>query len=203
MMRAAVANSNLMTSPADHGMLQLIPTCLIREHIIVFDARARLSYHFRYRIAPFLIVRRFLVPGRVFRCAIDFDQDKSGRIVLLLDNIESGNARLLYAMACILKRGHLECLNLIALDVDENVDDKHNSLLTSFNVRTGVYQIHRVRTSDSDKLQAAIVVLKNILAPPQLRKDLRRLGVRHVERGLELSSTSPQERIGCPFLKYG
>ena len=110
-------------------MLQLIPPLFVREHISVFDTGARFSHHTGDGITPFLIMRRFLVQGRVIRSAIDFDQYKACRVILLSNDIKPGNTGLLHAVTSIFECGGAEGLNQVRLNLDKNMDYEHNILL--------------------------------------------------------------------------
>lgn len=74
-------------------------------------------------------MRGLLMPGRIIRCAVDLQQDKARRIILLLDEIKAGNAGLFQAAAGIFNGGCLECLDLIRFDMGKNMDYIHGSLL--------------------------------------------------------------------------
>ena len=112
----------------------MIPALVIGEHITVLDARPRLGHHIGHGIAPLFIMCRLLVSGRVVRRSVDLDQNKAGGVVLLLDDVESGDARLLNAVACVFKLGCLERSDLVGLDMNENMNYQHNSLLTDCGV---------------------------------------------------------------------
>jgi len=110
-------------------MLQLTPALFVRDNVSVFNTCARLGHHILDGITPFLIVRRFLVPGRIIWSAVDFDQDKARRVVLLLEDIESRDTRFLYAVTGVLNGGGPEGFNPIGLNMGKNMDYKHNILL--------------------------------------------------------------------------
>jgi hypothetical protein len=116
MMRAAVANSNLITTP------RLVPTLFVWEDICALDAGSRLGHHIGDRIAPFLIVGRLFVPGRVVGGAIYLDQDKTSRVILLLDHVESRNAGFLNAVGGVLNGCRLERIDPVGLNLYMNVD---------------------------------------------------------------------------------
>jgi len=139
-------------------MLQLTPALLVRERISVFDTGSWFGHHIGNGVTPFLIVCRFLVLGRVIRSAIDLDQYKTRRVILLLDNIKPGNTWFLDAVSSVFKRSGPEGLNLVRLDVRKNMDYKHDILLTAFNGEAEVYQISYVYTNDSCDLQKVVVV---------------------------------------------
>ena len=110
-------------------MLLLIPALFVREHVSVFNTCSWFGHHISHDISPLLIVHRFLVPGRVIRSAIDFHQYEACRIILLLDDVKSGNTWFFYAVASVFKCGGPEGLNLVGLNMDKNMDYKHNILL--------------------------------------------------------------------------
>jgi hypothetical protein len=51
---------------------------------------------------------------------------------MLPDDVESGDAGFLDAVACVLKRCRLEGFELVGLNVNENVNYKHNRAPYSF-----------------------------------------------------------------------
>ena len=59
--------------------------------------------------------------------AVGLDEEKAGRIVGLLDKIESCNARLAQACLRVCKRGGFEGIDVFRQNVNVNVDDKHGS----------------------------------------------------------------------------
>src|SRR4051812_34603698 len=86
----AVANSKRM------AITEGSPLRVIRKQVVEFHARARLGHHRRDRIAPRLVMRRFLMRGGRLFIPINLHQDESMGLVLLLDQVEPGNARFLY-----------------------------------------------------------------------------------------------------------
>jgi hypothetical protein len=70
-------------------------------------------------------VRGLLVPRRIVRRAVQLDQQKPRRVVVLLDDVEAHDAGLLHAVARILERRGGEGVHGIGLHVDEDVDDEH------------------------------------------------------------------------------
>jgi hypothetical protein len=68
---------------------------------------------------------------------------------VLLNDVESGHARLLHAAASVLERYSLKDLDVIRLYVYVNVDYQHSILLAAFCFQLRVYQINNTRTKDS------------------------------------------------------
>ena len=68
-----------------------------------------------------------LVARRVVGSAIDLQQHKARRVILLLDHIEADDARLLHAMLRVIERSSFEGLDSVGLDMDEDVDDEHKA----------------------------------------------------------------------------
>ena len=57
--------------------------------------------------------------------AINFDEYKASRIVLLLNHIEAGDAGLFYALASVGQRDAFKILDALRLHVNVDVDDEH------------------------------------------------------------------------------
>src|SRR5882762_2919641 len=108
MIRVGVANSNR-----------------IGKHVRKFLARARLSHHGRDGIPPGLVMFGFLMCRRRAGRAIAFHQDKSRGLILLLENVEPGNARLLETFLRIGNGGPLKSLHRFRFYVNVNMNDKH------------------------------------------------------------------------------
>jgi hypothetical protein len=70
-------------------------------------------------------VKGFLVPTGVRGCPVDLHEHESGRVVVLLDDIETGYARFLDAVAGIVQGSLLEIRDAIRSDVNEDVNDQH------------------------------------------------------------------------------
>ena len=100
---------------------RLIPSLLVRKYISVFNAGAWLSHHIGHGVTPFLIMRCFLVLSGVIRCTISLNQHKTRGVILLLDDIKSGDAWLLYAAASIFKGGGPKSFHLFRLNMGENM----------------------------------------------------------------------------------
>jgi len=78
------------------GDIALVPALsiirVIRKDIGEFDARTRLGHHVGHRVSPFLVMSGLFMASRGVQIAINLDKDESSGIVLLLNDIESGNA---------------------------------------------------------------------------------------------------------------
>ena len=110
--------------------LQLtVHALLVREHVSVFDTGAWFSHHIGHGIAPLLIMRRLFVLGGIIGSAIDFDQYKTCGIILLLDDIKSGNTWFVNAVTSIFNGGCPKSFNPVGLNTDKNMDYKHHILL--------------------------------------------------------------------------
>jgi len=99
----------------------ILLTGLVRKNISVFNAGAWFSHHIGHGVTPFLIMRRFLVLSGIIRCTIDLNQHKTRGVILLLDDIKSGDTWLLYAITSILQGGRAEGLGLLRLNMGENM----------------------------------------------------------------------------------
>jgi hypothetical protein len=66
---------------------------------------------------------RLLVGRRGLGGAVDLDQQEPGGIVLLLQNVEPRDARLLQAVPRVLDASGLEGIYLIGFHLDLDVDD--------------------------------------------------------------------------------
>ncbi len=71
----------------------------------------------------------FLVLARGGLITIDLDQKESRRVIVLLDHIEAGDARLAHAVTRILDRCLAKGLDGIRLDLDMNKNDEHDQYL--------------------------------------------------------------------------
>jgi hypothetical protein len=109
--------------------MRRIPAGLIRKHVGVFEAVARLGHHIGYRITPLPIMCRFLVAISILSPSVDLDQHQAGRVILLLDHIETGYTCFPDTVAGILKRGLREGGHTIRLDMNKDVNDVHDSSL--------------------------------------------------------------------------
>jgi hypothetical protein len=65
--------------------------------------------------------------------SINLDKEKFGRVVGLLKDIKFQNARLLPARVDVDKRGGLERLDGLRLDVNMNMDNQHDSVIAEKN----------------------------------------------------------------------
>ena len=68
---------------------------------------------------------RLLVRRRCVRCAISLNQHEPRRVVLVLDDIKTGNARLFDALLRIGNRGSDEWLDVLRFHAYVNMDDEH------------------------------------------------------------------------------
>jgi hypothetical protein len=98
------------------------PAGVIGINVDVFDACAWFGHHICDCVTPFFIMGRFFVSSRILGGSIDFDQYETRGIILLLDDIESGDTGLYYAVVSIFGGGDLESLDFIGLNVGEYVD---------------------------------------------------------------------------------
>src|SRR5438270_543219 len=69
------------------------PEAVFGKDVGEFLARARFGHHRGHRIAPFLIMRGFLVFGGSLLAAVGLDEEKTRWIIGLLENVEPGDAR--------------------------------------------------------------------------------------------------------------
>jgi len=94
------------------------------EHLGVHRAGAGFGKQVGCDFDPLLVVSgRFVLRGRV-RGFVRFVKDEPGGIVLLLHQVEAGDAGLLRALPGTFQRGFLECRNAVGFDVavhDENL----------------------------------------------------------------------------------
>jgi hypothetical protein len=74
----------------------LIPSLLIRKYVCVLGGSAGFGHHVSHRIAPFLIMGGFFVTGRIIGCTVCFYQNKAGWLILLLQDIKSGDTWFLF-----------------------------------------------------------------------------------------------------------
>ena len=68
---------------------------------------------------------RFFVRSRGLIISIDFYKNEAGRVILLLDDIETRDARLFDAFAGVGQRETFEIFDTLSLHVNVDVDDKH------------------------------------------------------------------------------
>src|SRR5215216_1631719 len=107
----------------------VLPACVSREDVGVFDTVSRLSQHLCGGVAPARIMCGLFVRGRSIRCFIDFNKDELGWVICLLDYIKACNARFLHTIAGILNGCLLEGLYKFRFDIHMNMDDLHFLLL--------------------------------------------------------------------------
>ena len=122
------------------------------KHFTELYAAARFGHHRGNGVAPFGVVRRFLVFGRRIRGAIDLNEHEPGRIIGLLHHVEAGNAGFLRALAGVLDAGLFERLDAIRLYVHMDVDNQHGNSLT---VAT-----NSAVTADATKARAVTISLR-------------------------------------------
>jgi len=96
----------------------------------------RPSYQPRYRAISDNALFPCVSPGRPV-CDKP-DQQKARGVILLLHYVKSCYARLLYAVAGVFECGGLKCFNVFGLNVDKNMDYKHNILLIGFYISGGI-----------------------------------------------------------------
>jgi hypothetical protein len=65
------------------------------------------------------------VSSRILFCAVDFDQYKTGRVVILPDNVKPTDAWLLDTLPGIFQRGLEKCICEIEFDVNMYVNNQH------------------------------------------------------------------------------
>ena len=74
-------------------------------------------------------MRGLPVPGRVLLCAVNFYQHESLRLFQVLQDIKSGDTRLLHTSAGVWHTSLPESLHLIGFDLAKNMDNMHRYLL--------------------------------------------------------------------------
>src|SRR2546423_3128469 len=89
------------------------PILLLGIQLRKLHTRTRLSHHRSHEIAPSLVVWRLLVRGCCVRRAICLDQHEPSRVILVLDEIKTGNTRLFDALLRIGNRGSDEWINVL------------------------------------------------------------------------------------------
>ena len=89
----------------------------------IFYAGSRFSHHRRNGVPPRLVMRRLLVSGGRAGIAINLHQDESGRVIGLLNHIETGNARLADALAPVGGASFLERFDEFRFDMNMNMDN--------------------------------------------------------------------------------
>ena len=101
----------------------------------VFHARPRLGHPLGHGVSPTCIVGRLLVGRGRLWCAVDLDEHKLRRILMLPDHIKPGDPRFLEARSGILQ-GRLLKVGLVPrLHVDEYMDDMHDKAPQSWGRR--------------------------------------------------------------------
>src|SRR5271157_5455281 len=88
---------------------------VFRVNLGELHAGARGRHHAGDGLGPLLVVGRLLVRGGSLGGAVDLDQQETCRIVLLLQNVEAGNARLRQAVPRVLNASRLESFDLVGL----------------------------------------------------------------------------------------
>ena len=94
-----------------------------------FTPRSRFRHHFGHGISPRGVVRCPFVRLRSFRRSVRLGENKAGRVVGLLKDIESGDTRFVSTRLSIGQRRCQERLHLIGLNFDVNVNNQHATRL--------------------------------------------------------------------------
>src|SRR5450755_1332125 len=100
-------------------------------------AGAWLLEHVAHRFRPGEVVRGLLMLGGRGGVAIDFVQDESGGVVLLLEEIEAGDAGFFGAVLGVDGGGLLESVDEFGFDARLNDEDVHASIIGPGCGRTG------------------------------------------------------------------
>src|ERR1035441_4450866 len=137
MAAAAGATSRAMPSPkrmcvavANSNRMAVLPAFVGGVDVGVSRAGARLHHHVHGHGGPSLVVRGFLMLRGRFGVAIDLDQNEARRVVRLLQDVETRNARLLHAVAGVFQGGPPERFDVLGFDVNEDVrSEEHTSEL--------------------------------------------------------------------------
>jgi hypothetical protein len=110
-----------------HGNHAAKATSYLRiwPHNLEFYAGPRLGHHIRDSIPPGLVMLCRFVRGRCFVGSISFNENKSRRVILLLQEIESKNSRLFQAFARVDNCCRLKRLDRVGLDPNVNMNQKH------------------------------------------------------------------------------
>jgi hypothetical protein len=88
-------------------------------------ARAWAGHHVGDAVSPSGVVRRFFVLCGRFGVFIDLYQDEAGRIVGLLNDVETSHAGLAQAGFGVRARGRDESVDVLCFDVNVNVHHEH------------------------------------------------------------------------------
>ena len=72
-------------------------------------------------------MRGLFVRGGRFGSFINFNENKAGRVVILLKDIKTGNAFLKHTVGCILESGLFEGFDELRFDMHMHVNDIHFS----------------------------------------------------------------------------
>lgn len=91
----------------------------------------------------------FLVRGGSYSVAINFNQHEAGRIIGLLNDIESRDTGFLAAFGGVEDRGLLERLDTVRFHVDMNMHDEHGG-----NMRQTVSKLKSARLQTGEKKRA-------------------------------------------------
>jgi len=104
------------------------------EDVAVLHGGPRLRHHGRHGVTPVGVVGGLLVRDGGLLRAVDFHQDEVGRVVIVLEDVEAGDARLLHAGGRVGDGGGFEGVDMGGVDVDVDVDDEHESILNCWMV---------------------------------------------------------------------
>src|SRR5437899_7864947 len=105
-----------------------LPPGIMWKNVVELHAPARFRHHWGDGIPPSGIMRSLLMLRRRIGVAIDLDEHKPCRVVLLLDDIEPGDAGFADAVARIFERGLFEGLDAFRFNAHMNMDNKHRFL---------------------------------------------------------------------------
>ncbi len=90
-----------------------------------FHTAARFGHHWGNGIAPKLVMLGFLVLRGRLRGAVDLDQNPACRIIRLLQDVETFNPGLPYALTGIGQSRRTESFDVLGLDLDVDLDREH------------------------------------------------------------------------------
>ena len=89
---------------------------------VVFHAGARLDHHIGNCVAPHSIMGGGFVCHGCLDAPVGFDEHEPGRIILLLEQVETGDAGFLEALAGVSERGLPEGFHTIRFHMHSNKD---------------------------------------------------------------------------------
>ena len=101
----------------------------MREDVGEFDTGARGGHHVSDGVTPGGVMGGLFVGEGIAGGAVDFNEEEVGGLIVLLEEVEAGDAGLMQAGAGVGDGGVFERLDVFGLDGDMDMNDEHRNSL--------------------------------------------------------------------------